>query len=230
MIGVVGPVPCLLALGVATGVRDPIAWAIFYGLAALYGGMFLRQLSSRVWLHQTGISYRGILGHGEMRWLDLDRLYFGSYEVHAHYIPLGTFYRLTLVSTHGQKVSLGERVRHAKDLAEDIRLLTFKRLMEKAMESFENCQEVDFGAVHVSRKEGVAVKKWYSDTKIPWQAIEGYECTDAYFKFHRFNKRFAVSVSSERIANAHVLRALLDGVMHYVWQDELSHGTGRALN
>jgi len=218
ILGVVGGLLCLLAFAVAIEVKDPTAWVIFYALTALYGGVFWRQLSSRVWLHESGISYRGILGHGEMQWLDLDRIYFGSYEIHAHYIPLGTFYRLVLVSTHGQKVSLGERVRDADELAERIRKLTFKPMMQRVAQSFESGQEVDFGAMRVSRAEGVTIRRWYSDKKIPWPEIEGYEVTHAYFKIHRFKKRFAVSVSSQKIANAHILRALLDGVMHHVWQ------------
>jgi hypothetical protein len=218
ILGVVGLLLCLLVFAVAIEVRDPTAWTIFYILAALYGGTILRQLSSRVWLHETGISWRGIRGQGEMRWLDFDRMYSGSYEIHAHYIPLGTFHRLKLVSTQGQKVSLGERIRGGDDLAKEIAKFTLKPLLQRAMQSFENGQEVDFGAIGVSRGEGMTVRKWYADKKIPWQEIEGYESNDAYFKIHRFKKHFAVSVLSEKISNAHVLRALLDGVMHDVWQ------------
>jgi hypothetical protein len=208
----------LLVFAVALGLKDLTAWTISYLLAGLYGGVILRQLSSRVWLHETGISWRGIRGPGEMRWLDLERMYSGSYEIHAHYIPLGTFHRLKLVSTQGQKVSLGERIRDADDLAQQIAKFTLRPLLQKAMQSFENGQEVDFGATGASRGEGVTVRKWYADKKIPWQEIEGYESDAAYFKFHRFKKHSTVNVSSERIANAHVLRALLGGVMHQVWQ------------
>jgi hypothetical protein len=218
ILGVVGIFPCLLAFAVANEIKDAIAWTIFYALSALYGGMFLRQLSSRVSLHETGIAYHSLLGNGEMQWLDMERIYFGAYEIHAHYIPLGTFYRLKLVSTHGQKVSLGERIRGADDLAREIAKFTIKPMMQRAMQSFENGQEIDFGAIGASRTEGLTVKKWHSDKKIPWEEIEGYEHTDAYFKFHRFKKHFTVNVSSERIANAHVLHALVDAVMHRVWQ------------
>jgi hypothetical protein len=102
-------------------------------------------------------------------------------------------------------------------LAKEIAKFTLKPMMHKAMQSFESGQ-LDFGAIRVSRSKGVTIKKWYSDKEIPWQEIEAYEHTDTYFKLHRFKKHFAVSVLSERIANAHVLHALLDGVMHRVWQ------------
>lgn len=214
----VGLLLCLLILAVAVEVKDLTAWTIFYVVAALFGGVVLRQLSSRAWLHETGITWRGIRGQREMRWRDLERMYFGSYELHAHYIPLGTFHRLKLISTQGQKVSLGERIGEADGLAREIAKFTLKPLLEKALQSFENGQEVEFGKIVVSRNEGVTVRTWYDDKKIGWQEIESYERIDAYFKIRRLKKHFAVSISSEKIANAHVLHALLDGVMQQVWQ------------
>jgi hypothetical protein len=71
-----------------TGQRGLFSIALSAGFAVLA----LRHLLSRVWLHETGISFQGIFGYGEMRWQEVERLYFGSYEIHAHYIPLGTFY------------------------------------------------------------------------------------------------------------------------------------------
>jgi hypothetical protein len=227
---VVGLLLCLLVFAVAIGLKDLTAWTTAYLLAALYGGVILRQLRSRAWLHETGISWRGIRDQGEMRWRDLDRIYCGSYEIHAHYIPLGTFHRLKLVRTQGQKVSLGERIGGADDLAKEIAKFTLKPLLQKAMQSFESGQEVDFGKIIVSRKEGLTVRTWYDDKKIPWQEIEGYERNDAYFKIHQFKKHFAVSVLSEKIANAHVLHALLDRVMHQVWQRRPSPAEGRKIS
>jgi len=227
ILSVVGLLPCLLIFAVAIEVKDLTAWTIFYLVAALYGGVVLRQLSSRAWLHETGITWRGIGRQGEMRWRDLERMYFGSYEIHAHYIPLGTFHRLKLVSTLGQKVSLGERIGGADSLGREIAKFTLKPLLEKALQSFENGQEVEFGKIIVSRNKGVTVRTWYDDKRIAWQEIESYACNDAYFKIHRFKKHFAVSISSEKIANAHVLHALLDGVMRQVWQRGPSSGEGR---
>lgn len=209
---------CGLAFAVARELRDPTGWFVFYALTAVFAGIVSWRLVSRVWLHELGISYRGILGYGEMRWMELERIYFGSYEIHAHHIPLGTFYRLKLISTHGQKVSLGERVRHADELAERIGKFSFEPLMQKALQTFNSGAVVDFGAILVSRAEGVIIVKLLSDTKIPWQEIEGYDFLSSYVSFHRFHKRFKCRIASERVANLVVLRALLDGVMHHVWQ------------
>jgi len=90
--------------------------------------------------------------------------------------------------------------------------------MQRALQRFESGAEIDFGAIKVSRSEGVIIRKWFMEKRIQWQEIAGYDSVDSHFSFHRFDKRFTWSVSSELIANAHVLRALLDGVMQKVWQ------------
>lgn len=209
---------CGLAFAVAIDLRDPTAWLVFYALTAAFAGIVSWRLVSRVWLHELGISYRGILGYGEIRWLELDRFYFGSYELHAEHIPLGTFYRLKLISIRGQKVSLGERIRQADELAARIAQFSFEPLMQRALQTFNSGGVVDFGAIRVSRSDGVTIVKLLSDTKIPWQEIEGYDILSSHVSFHRFHKRFASRVASDRVANLTVLRALLDGVMHHVWQ------------
>src|SRR6266851_4427998 len=108
---------CWLAFAVARDLRDPTAWFVFYALTAAFAGIVCWHLVSRVWLQE------------------LERFYFGSYEIHAQHIPLGTFYRLKLITTHGQKVSLGERVRHADELAERIAKFSFEPLMQKALQA-----------------------------------------------------------------------------------------------
>jgi hypothetical protein len=215
---VLGLLFCWLAFAVAIDTRDRTAWAVFLGLTAGFAALALRPLLSRVWMHEMGISFRGILGYGEMRWQEVERLYFGSYEMHAHYFPLGTFYRLKLISSHGEKVSLGERVRRADELAERIGKFTMERLLQKAVQEFNSGATVDFGAILVTRAEGVTLRKWYTDKKIRWDEIAGYDFTSSDLRFHRFGKRLSVNVAADRVANVRVLRALLDTVMERAWQ------------
>jgi len=152
-----------------------------------------------------------------LRWQDVERIYFYAYELHAHVFPLGTYYRLKLVTTHGQKISLGERIGHAEDLAQTIGKATLERLLEKAVQEFNSDPEVDFGAILVSRAEGVTIRKWHGDKRTRWEEIAGYDFTSSHVGFHRVEKRFSVNVGTERVANALVLRALLDGLMRKVW-------------
>lgn len=221
IIVVIGGMFCGLAYAVAAEVQGRTAWAVFSGMTAVFVGLLLHHLSSRVWVHDSGISFRGLFGNGELRWQDVERIYFYAYEVHAHWIPLGTFYRLKLVSTHGQKISLGERIRHAEDLAQSVGKATLERLLQKAVQEFNSDRTVDFGAILVSRAGGVTIKRWHSDKQIRWEEIAGYDFTASHVGFHRFEKRFALNIGTEGVANALVLRALLNGVMGKVWQSSI---------
>jgi hypothetical protein len=208
---------CTAALLFALDLRDRAAWIVFYTLSALFLFLLSRHLLSKAWLHELGISYRGMLGYGELRWLDIASLYFGPYELRAQHIPLGTFYRLKLVSTHGQRISLGQRIRSADDLADRIARYTFEPLLQKTIQDFNADAEVDFGRIRVSRPRGVAIDKTFFDKKLHWVEIGGYDFNSAYVTFHQF-KGLSWKVPPERVPNTGVLKALLDRVMHEVWQ------------
>lgn len=217
IIVVIGGLFCGFAYAVAAEVQDKTARTVFLGMTAAFLGLLLHHLRSRVWVHDSGISFRGLLGYGELRWQDVERIYFYAYEVHAHWIPLGTFYRLKLVSAHGRKISLGERIQHAEDLAQSVGKATVERLLQKAVQEFNSDQEVDFGTIVVSRAGGMTVKKWHGDKQIRWEEIAGYDFTASHVGIHRFEKLFSVNIGTERVANILVLRALLDGAMRKVW-------------
>ena len=90
---VVGLVPCGLACAVAREIEERTAWLVFDGLTLGFGVSIARHLACRAWLQEVGISYRNILGYGEVRWEEIEQIYFGAVELHAHWIPLGTFER-----------------------------------------------------------------------------------------------------------------------------------------
>jgi hypothetical protein len=202
-----------LAFAVARDLRDRTAWIVFYVLAGGFLVLIGHYLSSRVWVHELGLSFRGILGYGEIRWDEVERTYFGSYKIHAHHIPLGTFYRLKLRSANGQKISLGERIRGADQLAQQIAKFTFDRLLQQASQQFDVGTQIDFGAIRVSRTGGVTLKKWFRNKTMRWDEIAGYETTANHMTFHRLGSLFSRRVAAERIANMHVLRALLNTVL-----------------
>lgn len=128
IIVVIGGLFCGFAYAVAADAQSKTALGFFWGMTAVFVGLLLHHLLSRVWVHDLGISFLGLFGYGELRWQDVERIYFYAYEVHAHWIPLGTFYRLKLVSAHGQKISLGDRIRHAEELAQSIGKVKRKRV------------------------------------------------------------------------------------------------------
>ena len=207
---------CSFVFLLARDIQDRIAWIVFIVLTAALAILLLSVLASRVWLHEGGISYRRLSGEGELRWPDLARIYFGVYEIHAHYVPLGTFYRLHVVGVHGQRLSFGERIRHADDLAHNIQHYTLQPLLQKALQTFQSQGVVDFGAIVVSREHGLTLKKWFHDKQFRWQDIKSYEFSPGEIRIEPF-RGFSWKVSADDVANTHVLCKLLDEVMQQVW-------------
>jgi hypothetical protein len=209
---------CLLAFSVAHEIKDTTAWAIFLGLSILLSGGLLWQLSYRAAVHETGVSCQNFFFSKEMRWYEVERFYFGCHEVHAHFIPLGSFYSLKLRNVHGQSLSLSNRIRHAEDFAHLVARFTLKPLLEKALQSFQSGNVISFGAITVAPSVGVTLKKLFFDKTLKWQDIEAYEVNSSCFKFQSRQKLFSSwTILSEKIANPHVLKALLDSVMQNVW-------------
>src|SRR5262245_38543179 len=104
---VIGLVPCWLAFAVANEIQDRAAWVAFDALILGLGVYIARHLTCRAWLHEGGISYRNLLGYGEVRWEEIEQIYFGAVELHLHWIPLGTFERFKAITNHQKKISFG---------------------------------------------------------------------------------------------------------------------------
>jgi hypothetical protein len=201
-----------LAFIAAAEFRSWIGWAIFYFVAIGFGLLVVRQLFFRLWLHESGISYRGLLGAHEIHWREIDRIYFGSYEIHVHYIALGTFYRLRLVTKQGMKLSLGERLHSADVLADQIQGYTLPEMLRKALSEFESGVELDFGKIRIGRKRGVMYERWFAWHEIRWEDLTIYGVSDSHVNLGGAKRMFQVNIAAEKIANVHVLEALLDRV------------------
>ena len=206
-----------LAFAVAYGIHDQTAWLVFDGVAAFFSLLLWRQLVYRAWLHETGISYRKVLGSGEVRWMEVERVFFGSHDLDAHGIPLGTFSSLRLVTTYGRKITLGESIRDTDELYDAVSQKTFDALYRKAVQEFNSNREVDFGAIRVSRETGVTIRRWFHRQTIPWRDIAAFRYSPHYFVFDRVSSRFETRVVSEHVANIRALHALLTNVMRNVW-------------
>src|SRR5215470_6741282 len=71
IIVVLGGLFCGLAIAVAVETQSQTAWAVALVLTAGFAGLLLHHLTSRVWVHETGISFRGLFGYRELRWPEI---------------------------------------------------------------------------------------------------------------------------------------------------------------
>jgi len=208
----------LIAFGIAHDTKDVTAWTILFLVSALIGGAVLWQLSFHAAVHEAGVSCENIFVTKEMRWYEVDRFYFGCHELHAHYVPLGTFYSLKLRSTHGQTLSFSNHIRRPEDFALLISRYTIKPLLEKAQQNLQSGRNLSFGAVILKPAEGLTLIKLLKDKKISWSEIESYTAGVSFLEIHLRQRLFSTHrVRAEKVANLHVLKALLDSVMQKEW-------------
>ena len=208
---------CGLAYAVAHELQDRTAWIIFDVLTLGFCVYIARHFASRAWLHETGISYRHILGFGEVRWEEIDWIYYGAVELHAHWVPLGKFEKLTLITREQRSISFGGDIRDAGVLYEVSSQKTFERLYRRTVDEFNSGSELRFGSIRVERSGGLTIQKWLFSRKISWQEIAGFQVDEYFVSFDRVAKHFAVRVPTGKVANARVLNALLTGAMKHIW-------------
>ena len=138
-----GFVFCTPLFYVTTETTSPVAQLIFFAVLAFFLLLLAERLTARAYLHENGISYRSIFSHKEMRWQEIERLYYGSHLLSGHAVILGTFYRLLLRDQNGQKLSLGDRVRRVPQLAEKIAQFTYQPLLRNATDAFHRGDVLD---------------------------------------------------------------------------------------
>ena len=185
---------------------------IFLGVLAFFILLITERLTARAYLHDDGISYRSILSQKEIRWVEVERLYYGAHRLSVDFIPLGTFYQLKLLDQNGQKLSLGGRIGRAAHLADKISQYTYEPLLRKASDNFNSGEELDFGLVRVSRSAGLKVKRWSGYTTIKWADLAAYKLDAGNFYLWRTGEKHANGLPTERIPNAWILLGLLNAV------------------
>ena len=204
---------CGLAYAVARDVQDRTAWIVFEALTLFFCVYVACHLTSRAWLHETGISYRRIFGYGEVRWEEIEWIYYGAVELDVHgVLVLGKLEKLKLITREHHKISF-VGIRNAGVLYETASQKTFERLYRRAVEEFNCGSELGFGSICVEPSRGITIRKWLSSRRILWQEIAGFQVNEYLASFERAARYFAIRVPTERIANVRVLHALLMGVM-----------------
>lgn len=212
---VIGFLFCGLAYAVAHEVQERTAWIVFDALTLGFCVYIAHHLASRAWLHESGISYRSILGYGEVRWEEIEWIHYGAVDLHAHGVPLGKFEKLKLITREQQKISFGGNIRDAGVLYEAASQKTFERLYTRAVEEFNSGSELRFGSIRVEPSRGITIRKWLFSQKVRWQEIAGFQVNEYLVSF--VARHFAIRVPTERVANVRVLHALLMGAMKRVW-------------
>ncbi len=170
-------------------------------------------LSLRLSIHEEGIYYRSLFGSQEMQWDQIDRFYYGAIKETSFFIPLGTYYSFKLVDNLGRKLSFGNRFSRQGELAKELLQRTYRPLLDRFTNKFENYVELDFDAIRLARGRGLRIKKWFHWKEIPLDQVADYKIEKGNFYIWPVGKKYVVGIRVYKIANAFVLLGILDAVI-----------------
>jgi hypothetical protein len=174
--------------------------------------LFFWLMSIRVTLHSDGISYRSLFGEKEMRWDAMERFYYGATKQSVNFIPVGTYYHIKLVDAEGRKLSFGNRVESPGKLGPKLAEQTYPAIFRKVADQFNSGEEVDFGAIKLSRANGVKVKKLFGYKEIPWNQVSSFAIQSGRFYIWPVGKKRTTGPSLRQVPNAFALQGLLNSI------------------
>jgi hypothetical protein len=182
-----------------------VIWPIF---------LFFWVKSVRVTLHSDGISYRTLFGEKEIRWDALERFEYGAVKQSVNFVPVGTYYHVKLVDADGKKIRFGNQVDSPGKVASKVIELSYPELYRKVVERFNNDQELDFGAIRVSRSGGVKVKKFFGGYReIPWAQVSSCDIRQGHFYIWSVGEKSTRGPRLRQVPNAFVLLGLMNAVL-----------------
>jgi hypothetical protein len=170
-------------------------------------------LSLRVTLHSDGMTYRSLFGEKEMRWDALERFGYEAIKRSVNFIPVGTYYLFRLKDSEGRKLRIGNRIEHPAKLGEKLIEMTYPALFQKVSDQFTTGQEVDFGAIRLTRASGIKVKKLFGYNEIPWDQVVGCAIRQGEFYIWRQGEKNATGWGLHFVHNAFVLQGLLNSIL-----------------
>lgn len=168
--------------------------------------------SIRVSLHNDGISYRSLFGEKEMRWDAVERLGYEAVKRSINFIPVGTYYLFRLKDAEGKKMRIGNRVEHPAKLGQKLIEQTYQGLYRKTVDHYNTGEELDFGAIKVSRTAGIKIKKLFGYKEIPWDQVSSYAIQQGNFYVWRVGEKRTSGWGLHHVPNAFVLLGLLNSI------------------
>lgn len=175
--------------------------------------LFIWLNSIQVALHNDGVSYRSLFGEKEMRWDAVERFYYEVIKRSVNFIPVGTYYHFKFVDAEGKKLRLGNRVERPDKLGPKLVEHSYPALFKKVADQYNRGQEVDFGAIRVTRGVGVKVKKLFGSKEIPWDQISSFAIQGGCFYIWRKGEKRTRGPGLRQVPNAFVLQGLLNSIL-----------------
>jgi hypothetical protein len=168
--------------------------------------------SLRVTIHNDGMTYRSLFGEKEMRWDALESFGYEAIKRSINLIPVGTYYLFRLKDAEGKKMRIGNRIERPAKLGQKLIELTYPGLYRKVVDRYNTGEELDFGAIRLSKTGGLKIKKLFGWKEIPWDQVSSYAIQQGNFYIWRVGEKRTTGWGLHHVPNAFVLLGLLNSI------------------
>lgn len=152
----------------------------------------------------------GISGATEMRWEQVESLYYMAIQHREYGIPIMTSYTLRLADMSGNVLKIPAGLSKARNLATLVVRNTTPLIMERLLQRFNGGERLTFGSIQISLAEGIQAKGTaFKTVTTPWQMFAGTQIKGGALSILRRDKANGGMAAVQSIPNAFALQNLL---------------------
>jgi hypothetical protein len=187
---------------------------IIQAMVALFAVMFL---SAAVYVSQLvvcvfvdGISVKTIGSESQMRWDQVDTLYYSAVQQRVYGIPVNTSYTLRMEDRSGNKLKIPSGLGKGRELANLVVRNTTPLIMKNLQQRFVGGERIAFGSIQISLTEGIDAKaNAFKKVKTPWEMFAGTQMKSGMLYILRQDKTNGGIAAISSLPNAFALQTLL---------------------
>lgn len=164
----------------------------------------------KVRIFAEGVAVTSILGENEIRWDQVESLYFEAIQQRQYGIPVMTSYTLRLADMSGNMLKIPAGLSRARVLANLIVSKTTPLITDRLVPRFNSGERLTFGSIQISLPEGIQAKANAFNTVVtPWPMFTGVQIKMGMLSILRRDGKSGGVAAISRIPNAFVLQKLL---------------------
>jgi hypothetical protein len=182
-----------------------------FSFSCAVAAMYLPMLVVKVF--PEGIVKTGLLGEADMRWDQVEELYFEALQHHEHGIPVHTSYEIRLVDMSGNVVKIPTGLGKARQLATLVTGYVIPLITDRLEQRFNFGERLGFGSIQISRHEGIQAKaNAFKRVVTPWSMFAGTKIKAGTLYILRRDQASGGVAAVSRIPNAFALQNLLSRI------------------
>lgn len=200
----------LIRSGVRLQLNGPLFWCLFglaTGLALL--GVWYYQVSLNIQVFEQGFVHTKAGATRVIRWDDVESVRQQVIKRSVNFIPVGTTYTYTIRTFQGETLKLNNSVSKVAQLGALIQGETFKRLMPRALETYNGGGTLQYGKLRINQT-GISNGK----EAVPWAQVKGVQVSNGYISVKKEGKWLTwANVAVAQTPNFFVFLALVDRIV-----------------